>query len=116
MKKEYNYQEIEQYLNGEMKEEELRDFQNKLEMDASLADEVEFYKDAGKVLEIQGFIKEVESNLDKREFFAKEPENKGATTKSTILSVRRLSVKRFLAYACCTFDLICFGGMVVHSY
>ncbi len=63
MKKEINYLEIEDYLQGELTGEQLRNFKDKMNADVDFAKEVALYKDISNTLESRASNQKQENDL-----------------------------------------------------
>ena len=102
-----------------MNEEEHLAFEGRMKADPELAKEALFYRDVAGVMEMEGLVQHIDRELDEEGFFASlnlEEEEEDEETESESKPqqqavVRRLGVRRVLAYAATVSILIVVSGL-----
>jgi len=121
MEKNYNIDDIEDFLNQEMNAAELAAFEKEMAADKELAAEVDFHEDVIKgiqgaaPMDFQKMISETHGVLKEEGFFSEEAvEQTKASTIKKEAKVRRIGFSRVLAYAA-SVALVLFAGWWVFS-
>lgn len=115
MEKNYNIDDIENFLNQEMDAEALAAFKKEMANDKDLAAEVDFHQDIVKgiqgaaPLDFSKMVSNVHSEMKEEGFFLEEVEQAATSTTKEEAKVRSLGIRRVLAIAA-SFALIVFAG------
>jgi len=120
MKKEFNYQEIEDYVNGKLDAKARQELEAKMEADQALADEVALYQRISEVTEVmadeklQELIATTDGELEQSGFFSQDS-NAGAVSDEEAGSLQSgariipMGIRRALAIAVSVLVLFAFS-------
>jgi len=121
MKKDYDYQKIEDYVLGRLDNSEKKKFEEQIKSDATLAEEVDFYRGVTNASEANGerdflnMLQETESDIGEDFFSQSSSQDSGKTVSIQQgrggATIHRLSPRRLLSLAATMLILVIAGNI-----
>lgn len=112
---EYNTENIDQYLSGELSEPEVRAFEEKMKSDENFAYEVELHQTAIRVVQYPNFMREIK-NVRKEIAAEDKPSTKGKKETPVVEQPKRpRTIRRLLAIAA-SLLLIAFAWFLIQNF